>query len=151
MEYFKDYYKVLQIDPAADQEIIKVIYKNLVRAYHPDINASADASIRMQEFNEAYAVLGNPQRRAHYDEWFHAQHQSSATPKGSMRVEQTQTIHGQRIHVDVNVDVRPGAAPRPTQTKRPSQSQAPLAQSTAKTWLAKARNIAMIPLILLAG
>jgi len=34
----KDYYKILQVDPSADPEIIVVAYKRLARIYHPDIN-----------------------------------------------------------------------------------------------------------------
>jgi hypothetical protein len=151
MEYCKDYYKILQVDPTADQEIIKVIYKNLVRVYHPDINASSDARIKMQELNEAYAILGSPQRRAHYDRWFHTQNQSSSTPSGSMRMEQTQTIHGQKIHVDVNVNVGPGVSSRPAQAKKTVQSQRPLPQNAIRTWVAKSKYIALVPLVLLIG
>lgn len=62
-----DYYKVLQVDPLAEPEIIEVVYKRLVRKYHPDINRATDANRRMQEINLAYEVLSDPQKRAEYD------------------------------------------------------------------------------------
>jgi hypothetical protein len=62
-----DYYQILQVDPSADPEIIEAAYKRLVRKYHPDVNASPDATARMQEINEAYAVLNDPAQRAAYD------------------------------------------------------------------------------------
>jgi curved DNA-binding protein CbpA len=63
----KDYYKILQVDPSAEQEVIEAAYKRLVRMYHPDINKSPDATIRMQEINAAYALLRSPAKRVQYD------------------------------------------------------------------------------------
>lgn len=64
----KNYYRVLQIDPSADPEVISAAYKRLSLKYHPDTNRSVDANQRMQEINEAYRVLSDPAKRAHYDE-----------------------------------------------------------------------------------
>ena len=64
---FKDYYKILQVDPSAEPEVIAAAYKRLALKYHPDTNKSPDAPRRMQEINMAYKVLGNPQSRAKYD------------------------------------------------------------------------------------
>jgi len=64
------YYKVLQVDPAAEPEVISKAYKALSLKYHPDrangIDA-AEANRQMQRINQAYAVLGNPERRKEYD------------------------------------------------------------------------------------
>src|SRR5512135_2185429 len=62
-----DYYKILQVDPSAEDEVIKAAYKRLALKYHPDTNKSPDASQRMKEINEAYQVLSNPTKRASYD------------------------------------------------------------------------------------
>jgi hypothetical protein len=64
----KNYYRILQIDPSADPEVVIAAYKRLSLKYHPDTNRSPDANIRMQEINEAYRVLSDPAKRAHYDE-----------------------------------------------------------------------------------
>lgn len=39
-----------------------------MRRYHPDADLSAEAAERAREINEAYRVLGDPQRRSRYDE-----------------------------------------------------------------------------------
>ena len=62
-----NYYKVLQVDPSADPEVIEAAYKRLSQKYHPDKNSAPDANQRMQEINNAHEVLGNPGRRAFYD------------------------------------------------------------------------------------
>ncbi|MBI5301247.1 MAG: J domain-containing protein [Chloroflexi bacterium] len=62
-----DFYKILQVDPSAEPEIIEAAYKRLVRKYHPDVNTLPDATARIQEINDAYEVLSNPALRAEYD------------------------------------------------------------------------------------
>ncbi len=63
----KDYYRILQVDPSADPEVIEAAYKRLARKYHPDTNKSPVATLRMQEMNAAYGVLRNPVKRVQYD------------------------------------------------------------------------------------
>ena len=62
-----DYYKILQVDSAADPDIIAVAYKRLARKYHPDTNPSPEATHRMQALNTAYRVLRDPITRTQYD------------------------------------------------------------------------------------
>ena len=68
METDRDLYQILQIDPAAEQEVVQAAFKRLALKYHPDKNPSPDAHRRMQELNEAYAVIGDPFQRAAYDQ-----------------------------------------------------------------------------------
>lgn len=63
----KDLYKILQVDPSAEPEVISAAYRRLALKYHPDQNRSADAAIRMQDLNEAYSTLSNLDKRAQYD------------------------------------------------------------------------------------
>jgi len=63
----KDYYRILQVDPAAEPEVIEAAYRRLALKYHPDVNRSPDAKQRMQEINEAYEMLRVPLKRASYD------------------------------------------------------------------------------------
>lgn len=63
-----DYYETLQVSPKAEPEVIEAAYKRLALKYHPDLNATPEATRRMQELNAAYAVLSNPERRAEYDQ-----------------------------------------------------------------------------------
>src|SRR5262245_22295269 len=75
----EDYYKVLQVDPAADPDINAVDYKRLALKYHPDTHPSADATRRMQAINTAYQVLRDAGTRAQYDRERSAQASRSAT------------------------------------------------------------------------
>lgn len=67
MEY-KDYYASLGVPKTASDDEIKKAYRKLVRKYHPDISKEADADAKTKELNEAYGVLGDPEKRAAYDE-----------------------------------------------------------------------------------
>jgi curved DNA-binding protein len=67
MEY-KDYYRILGVDRNATQTEIKHAYRRLAREFHPDVKpGDATAETRFKEINEAYEVLGDPQKRAKYD------------------------------------------------------------------------------------
>ena len=64
---FKEYYKALGVEPTASADEIKTAYRKLARKYHPDVSKEANASARMAEVNEAYAVLSDPEKRAAFD------------------------------------------------------------------------------------
>ncbi len=61
-------YQQLQVDPAADPEVIDAAYRRLAMRYHPDRDKSDEAVARMQVLNEAKRVLSDPLSRARYDE-----------------------------------------------------------------------------------
>ena len=60
-------YRVLQVDPSAEPEVIEAAYRRLVRKYHPDINTAPAAQARMRDLIEAYAIVRDPARRAVFD------------------------------------------------------------------------------------
>lgn len=62
-----DAYKVLQVDPEAEDEVIQAAYRRLARKYHPDLAAGSDAAIRMATINAAWALVRTPGARAAYD------------------------------------------------------------------------------------
>jgi DnaJ-class molecular chaperone len=64
MEY-KDYYKILGVERAADDKAIKTAFRKLARKYHPDV--SKGSATKFQEVNEAYDVLSDPEKRRRYD------------------------------------------------------------------------------------
>lgn len=67
MEY-KDYYKILGVDKKADAGEIKSAYRKLAMQYHPDRNPEdKQAEEKFKEINEAYQVLGDEEKRSHYD------------------------------------------------------------------------------------
>jgi tetratricopeptide (TPR) repeat protein len=64
----KDYYGILGIDKNGTLRDVKTAYRDLAKKYHPDVNKSSDAAREMQCLNEAYSVLGDPIKRAEYDQ-----------------------------------------------------------------------------------
>ena len=70
----KDYYKILQVHPTAEQEVIKAAYDRLARKYHPDVNTEPSSLKKMKDLNEAYEVLSDStSRRLYHQEWLHLQ------------------------------------------------------------------------------
>jgi curved DNA-binding protein len=74
MEY-KDYYKILGVQKDANADEIKKAYRKLALKYHPDRNKDdKNAEEKFKEINEAYQVLGDKEKRAHYDQLGSAYH-----------------------------------------------------------------------------
>lgn len=66
-----DYYKTLGISKTATQEEIQKVYRQLARKYHPDLNQNdpKGAKAKFQKVQEAFDVLGNPEKRKVYDQF----------------------------------------------------------------------------------
>jgi curved DNA-binding protein len=67
---YKDYYKILGVEPTASADDIKKVYRKLAKEFHPDTakGSKAKAEERFKEVSEAYEVLGDKEKRAKYDE-----------------------------------------------------------------------------------
>jgi|GEM_PF-7076871 len=63
------YYDMFGLQMDATEEEIRKAYRKMVKKYHPDGNANREeAEKKLKRINKAYEVLGNPQKRARYDE-----------------------------------------------------------------------------------
>lgn len=62
----KQHYKTLKVAENATQEDIKSSYRVLSKEFHPDKGGDPEEQARI---NVAYAVLGDPEKRAFYDEY----------------------------------------------------------------------------------
>lgn len=69
-EWFeKDYYSILGVARTASQKEITSAYRTLARQLHPDANpGDAAAETRFKDVSAAYEVVGDPDKRAEYDE-----------------------------------------------------------------------------------
>jgi curved DNA-binding protein len=67
----KDYYQVLGIPRNATEQQIKKAYRKLAMQYHPDRNPGNEkwANEKFKEVNEAFSVLGDPEKRKQYDQF----------------------------------------------------------------------------------
>ncbi|MBN1477720.1 DnaJ domain-containing protein [Candidatus Sumerlaeota bacterium] len=64
---YRDYYNILGVSRDASKEEIRKAFRSLARKYHPDTNRDPEAEARFKEVNEAYEVLGDPEKRQRYD------------------------------------------------------------------------------------
>ncbi len=92
-----DHYRVLQVDPGADLEVIQAAYRVLARRFHPDHSGSDET---MKRLNAAWEVLHDATRRADYDRTRGTGPASNGSP----------VIH---------------AAPQPTQRQQPADHAGP--------------------------
>ena len=67
----KDYYRILDVPRNASDAEIKKAYRKLAMQYHPDRNPGKEkwANEKFKEINEAYGILGDPQKRKQYDQF----------------------------------------------------------------------------------
>ncbi len=66
---FKDYYETLGVKRDTPQDDIRKAFRKLAREYHPDVaKDKSTAEAKFKEINEAYEVLGDPEKRKKYDE-----------------------------------------------------------------------------------
>ena len=66
---YKDYYAILGVPKNAPEKDIKSAYRKLARKWHPDANPDKqrEAEEKFKDIQEAYEVLGDPEKRRKFD------------------------------------------------------------------------------------
>ena len=78
----KKYYDILGVSENASESEIKEAYRKLAFKWHPDRNrGNKEAETKMKEINEAYEVLGNPEKRQNYDRYGSAEGFAQGPPE----------------------------------------------------------------------
>ncbi len=67
---FIDYYKILGVDRNIPQKDVKRAYLKRAKQFHPDLHPDdPKAKAKFQALNEAYDVIGDPEKRKKYDQY----------------------------------------------------------------------------------
>jgi curved DNA-binding protein CbpA len=85
MDESVDAYKILQVDPEAEDDVVRAAYRRLARKYHPDLAAGPEAANRMTSINAAWNLIGTPDARAGYDRARLPSTSATQTPGGASR------------------------------------------------------------------
>ena len=94
---YKDYYKVLGVPRTSDADQIRKAFRSLARQHHPDVaKDKRGGEERFKEINEAYEVLGDPEKRKKYDalgtDW--REHGFTPPPRSQPGYRQTRSSGG---------------------------------------------------------
>jgi curved DNA-binding protein CbpA len=76
-----NHYDVLGVPRDCEQSLIDTVYKSMVKIFHPDVfkGDKTFAQEKLKVINEAYAVIGNVERRKSYDAELKRSENSGAT------------------------------------------------------------------------
>ena len=67
---FIDYYKILGVDRNIPQKDVRAAYRKRAKLFHPYLHPNdPKAKAKFQALNEAYEVIGDPDKRAKYDQY----------------------------------------------------------------------------------
>lgn len=88
MDFTKDYYKILGVQPGASHAEMKAAYRKKMWEYHPDRNKdNPEATGMTQLLNEAWEILGNEINRNSYDEYRRKEEEIKEKQKSDERKE----------------------------------------------------------------
>jgi curved DNA-binding protein CbpA len=122
-----DPYKILQVDPEAEDEVIAAAYRRLARKYHPDTATGPEALGRMEAINAAWEVLGNPNRRAAHD-------RQRAVQAAMSRARTTSTAASGPSGAQGHAPDRPAPGPAPTAARPASPPRPREPEVVSRDW-----------------
>ena len=81
---FIDYYKILGVDKNIPQDEVKKAYHRRSKQFHPDLHPDdPKAKAKFQALQEAYEVIGDPEKRKKYDQYGEQWRQADAFGQGA--------------------------------------------------------------------
>ena len=88
-------YQRLGVSPNASAEEIKKAYRKLAKELHPDLHPDdPKAEAKFKEINEAYELLGDPEKRKAYDKTQQVTTQHTKTGTTQTKTGQSRTPRG---------------------------------------------------------
>jgi sulfatase modifying factor 1 len=136
--HWKDYYKILQVIPSAETEVVEGAYRRLAAKYHPD-KGRGDIR-RMMLLNESYDVLRDAETRARYDaDWrLRQDRRAQATDETDDTKPRAQEVHPEEAIRRAQENWRRRAEEAsPGEQKAPAHDRA----ETAPAWMGKLETI----------
>ena len=131
-----DPYKVLQVDPEAERDVIEAAYRRLARKYHPDVSSEPESHEKMIAINRAWEQLRDPVKRGAVDRsrqrttgtaaWVAAS-DAQARTAGSV------ASHSRQVHTRGDPEQQGRSFARPTYTS-PQPNRTAGGASTPGTW-----------------
>ncbi len=119
-----DPYKILQVDPEAEDEVIEAAYRRLARKYHPDVASGPDSQERMVRINQAWEMLRDPIRRATVDRAL-ARGAAQAASATAAEAQRRPAAGSHRAESHAPADARPAPTSRRQESTPPRSSPAP--------------------------
>ena len=104
---FVDYYKILGVDKTIPQKDVKKAYLKRAKQFHPDLHPDdPKAQAKFQALQEAYEVIGDPEKRKKYDQygeqWRQAEQFQGFSRSGSGASART---HSGEMNANVTIDL----------------------------------------------
>jgi curved DNA-binding protein CbpA len=117
-------YKVLQVDPEAEDEVIQAAYRRLARKYHPDLAETPEAAARMSRINAAWELIGDPAARRAFDRKraTEAATTGRAGETGNRSSAAGTTAPGRPAPVTHPLGTKPPSSPQPGPAARPPET-----------------------------
>ena len=103
---FKDYYAILGISRYSTADEIRTAYRTLSKKWHPDLNPGQDVTQKMQDINEAYAILKDSVKKGRYDNEYDNYYHNRYAPHGETddvcrEYNQEYEVHDEHLKQDI--------------------------------------------------